>query len=132
MTRKEFITIVLTKKIKPVLNVIILSYSIFFLIQALSNKNSTERFFLLFIISSIVLLLFLGIVHEVIMYLNSKLSKKAKSFLELVSIITEIISVFLLIGLAIHSWKQNKIIEFILMIGILLFIFYTKKSKKIQ
>lgn len=132
MTRKDFITIALTKKIKPLVYIIFLSYTLLFLIEALSNKSSNERFLLFFIIISIALCLFLGIIHELIMYFNSKLSEKVKSFFKIVSIITEIISGFFLIGLTIHSWKENKIFEFILMIGILLFIIYTKKSKKIQ
>ena len=132
MTRKDFITKVLIKKVKPILYVIILSYAILFLIQALSNKNSNERFFLFFITFSIGLFLLLGLIHLLINYLKSHLSKKAKSFLNKLSILTEIISVVILIGLAINSWKENKIIEFIVIISILLFIMYTKKNKKLQ
>ena len=132
MTRKDFITKVLIKKVKPILYVIILSYAIFFLIQALSNKNSNERFFLFFITFSIGLFLLLGLIHLLINYLKSHLSKKAKSFFNKVSILTETISAILLIGLAINSWKENKIIEFIVIIGLLFFIMYTKKNKKLQ
>ncbi|NHN27820.1 hypothetical protein FIA58_019250 [Flavobacterium jejuense] len=107
MTRKDFITIALTKKIKPLVYIIFLLYAITFLIQALSNKNSIERFLLIFIIISIALCLFLGMIYQLIIYFNSKLSEKVKSFFKIVSTITEVISGILLVSLVINSWKEN-------------------------
>ena len=132
MTRKEFILIIINKKIKPLLYILILFYSIYFLTQAIVDKKSDERNVLIFIVILTGILLLFGILHLIINYFKRNISEKTKSFFKIVSTITEVISGILLIGLAIHSWKENKIFEFIITLGIITFTIYTQKSKKIQ
>jgi hypothetical protein len=129
MTRKEFIIIALNKKIKPLVNLAVLLYSIYFLIQVIIYNKSDERSLFIFIIFTISILFLLTILHFAINYLTQKIPEKVKLFFEKISNITEVISGIFLIIMLINALKENKILEFILILGITLFLIYTKKTK---
>lgn len=132
MTRKDFILLVINKKIKPTVYISVLVYTIYFLIQDIIDKNSNERSLLVLFTLAVGLLLLLIIIHLVINYLTTKTPERIKSFFNKISKITEMVSGLLLIVLIVETLKQNKIYEFIIMFGITIFLIYTKKTKSIQ
>lgn len=129
MTRKEFIIIALNKKIKPLVYLSIMLYSIYFLIQVIIDNKSDERSLFIFVIFTIVILILLAILHFVVNYLTQKIPEKTKLFFEKISNITEIISGIFLIIILINALKEKRTLEFILTLSITLFLIYTKKPK---
>ena len=108
MTRKDFILLVINKKIKPTVYISVLVYTIYFLIQDIIDKNSNERSLLVLFTLAVGLLLLLIIIHLVINYLTTKTPERIKSFFNKISKITEMVSGLLLIVLIVETLKQIK------------------------
>ncbi|WP_438966510.1 hypothetical protein [Flavobacterium sp.] len=130
MTRKDFIIFSLDKRLKPSLYLIVLTYSIYFFTEVALVKNGNERNLFLTLICVASFVLFLGIVHLILNYLKSKMTKKFITFFKITSNIIEITSGIALIGLAIYFLTENKIVEFIVISIMILISSYSRKKNK--
>ena len=130
MTRKEFITTLIEKKLKPLLFLIVIAYLIVYLFHEHNddtNNNVDSIFNLVFSIS--ILFIILGIIKYVIEIINYNLPNSIKNSLaNLLKIINSIAYVGLFF-LGYFSYVEEKFIHTILILSAIIYLTYTKIKK---
>lgn len=127
MTRKEFITTLIDKKLKPLLFLVVLVYFVIFLFNEFNNdtnKNVNSIFNLVFSIS--ILFLILGIIKYVIEIINYNLPNSIKNSLTSLSKIINSIAYVGLFFLGYFSYVEEKFIHTILILSAIIYLTYTK------
>lgn len=127
MTRKEFITTLIEKKLKPLLFLIVLVYFIVYLFHEHNddtNNNVVPFFNLVFSIS--ILFLILGIVKYVIEIINYNLPNSIKNSLAFLSKIINLIAYICLFFMGYFSYIEEKFIHTILILLTIIYLTYSK------
>lgn len=127
MTRKEFITTLIEKKLKPLLFLIVLVYFVIYLFHEHNddtNNNVVPFFNLVFSIS--ILFLILGIIKYVIEIVNYNLSNSIKNSLAFLSKIINLIAYIGLFFMGYFSYIEEKFIHTILILLTIIYLTYSK------
>ena len=127
MTRKEFITTLIEKKLKPLLFLIVLVYFIVYLFHEHNddtNNNVVPFFNLVFSIS--ILFLILGIIKYVIEIINYNLPNSIKNSLAFLSKIINLIAYIGLFFMGYFSYIEEKFIHTILILLTIIYLTYSK------
>ena len=127
MTRKEFITTLIEKKLKPLLFLIVLVYFIVYLFYEYNddtNNNVVPFFNLVFSIS--ILFLILGIIKYVIEIINYNLPNSIKNSLAFLSKIINLIAYIGLFFMGYFSYIEEKFIHTILILLTIIYLTYSK------
>ena len=127
MTRKEFITTLIEKKLKPLLFLIVLVYFIVYLFHEHNddtNNNVVPFFNLVFSIS--ILFLILGIIKYVIEIINYNLPNSIKNSLAFLSKIINLIAYIGLFIMGYFSYIEEKFIHTILILLLIIYLTYSK------
>ena len=127
MTRKEFITTLIEKKLKPLLFLIVLVYFVIYLFHEHNddtNNNVVPFFNLVFSIS--ILFLILGIIKYVIEIVNYNLSNSIKNSLAFLSKIINLIAYIGLFFMGYFSYIEEKSIHTILILLTIIYLTYSK------
>ena len=127
MTRKEFITTLIEKKLKPLLFLIVLVYFIVYLFHEHNddtNNNVVPFFNLVFSIS--ILFLILGIIKYVIEIINYNLPNSIKNSLAFLSKIINLIAYIGLFFMGYFSYIEEKFIHTILILLLIIYLTYSK------
>lgn len=127
MTRKEFITTLIEKKLKPLLFLIVLVYFVIYLFHEHNddtNNNVVPFFNLVFSIS--ILFLILGIIKYVIEIINYNLPKSIKNSLAFLSKIINLIAYIGLFIMGYFSYIEEKFIHTILILLLIIYLTYSK------
>lgn len=127
MTRKEFITTLIDKKLKPLLFLVVLVYFVIFLFNEFNNdtnKNVNSIFNLVFSIS--ILFLILGIIKYVIEIINYNLPNSIKNSLAFLSKIINLIAYIGLFFMGYFSYIEEKFIHTILILLLIIYLTYSK------
>ncbi len=127
MTRKEFITTLIDKKLKPLLFLVVLVYFVIFLFNEFNNdtnKNVNSIFNLVFSIS--ILFLILGIIKYVIEIINYNLPNSIKNSLAFLSKIINLIAYIGLFFMGYFFYIEEKFIHTILILLLIIYLTYSK------
>lgn len=127
MTRKEFITTLIEKKLKPLLFLIVLVYFVIYLFHEHNddtNNNVVPFFNLVFSIS--ILFLILGIIKYVIEIINYNLPNSIKNSLAFLSKIINLIAYIGLFFMGYFSYIEEKFIHTILILLTIIYLTYSK------
>ena len=127
MTRKEFITTLIEKKLKPLLFLIVLVYFVIYLFHEHNddtNNNVVPFFNLVFSIS--ILFLILGIIKYVIEIINYNLPNSIKNSLAFLSKIINLIAYIGLFFMGYFSYIEEKSIHTILILLTIIYLTYSK------
>ena len=127
MTRKEFITTLIEKKLKPLLFLIVLVYFIVYIFHEHNddtNNNVVPFFNLVFSIS--ILFLILGIIKYVIEIINYNLPNSIKNSLAFLSKIINLIAYIGLFFMGYFSYIEEKFIHTILILLLIIYLTYSK------
>ena len=127
MTRKEFITTLIEKKLKPLLFLIVLVYFVIYLFHEHNddtNNNVVPFFNLVFSIS--ILFLILGIIKYVIEIVNYNLPNSIKNSLAFLSKIINLIPYIGLFFMGYFSYIEEKFIHTILILLLIIYLTYSK------
>ncbi|UGS20185.1 hypothetical protein [Flavobacterium cyclinae] len=127
MTRKEFITTLIEKKLKPLLFLIVLVYFVIYLFHEHNddtNNNVVPFFNLVFSIS--ILFLILGIIKYVIEIVNYNLPNSIKNSLAFLSKIINLIAYIGLFFMGYFSYIEEKFIHTILILLTIIYLTYSK------
>ena len=127
MTRKEFITTLIEKKLKPLLFLIVLVYFVIYLFHEHNddtNNNVVPFFNLVFSIS--ILFLILGIIKYVIEIVNYNLPNSIKNSLAFLSKIINLIPYIGLFFMGYFSYIEEKFIHTILILLTIIYLTYSK------
>ena len=127
MTRKEFITLLIEKKLKPLLFLIVLVYFVIYLFHEHNddtNNNVVPFFNLVFSIS--ILFLILGIIKYVIEIINYNLPNSIKNSLAFLSKIINLIAYIGLFFMGYFSYIEEKSIHTILILLTIIYLTYSK------
>lgn len=127
MTRKEFITTLIEKKLKPLLFLIVLVYFVIYLFHEHNddtNNNVVPFFNLVFSIS--ILFLILGIIKYVIEIVNYNLPNSIKNSLAFLSKIINLIAYIGLFFMGYFSYIEEKFIHTILILLLIIYLTYSK------
>lgn len=127
MTRKEFITTLIEKKLKPLLFLIVLVYFVIYLFHEYNddiNNNVVPFFNLVFSIS--ILFLILVIIKYVIEIINYNLPNSIKNSLAFLSKIINLIAYIGLFFMGYFSYIEEKFIHTILILLTIIYLTYSK------
>ena len=127
MTRKEFITTLIEKKLKPLLFLIVLVYFIVYIFHEHNddtNNNVVPFFNLVFSIS--ILFLILGIIKYVIEIINYNLPNSIKNSLAFLSKIINLIAYIGLFFMGYFFYIEEKFIHTILILLLIIYLTYSK------
>lgn len=127
MTRKEFITTLIEKKLKPLLFLIVLVYFVVYIFHKYNddtNSNVDNIFNLVFSIS--ILFLILGIIKYVIEIINYNLPNSIKNSLAFLSKIINLITYIGLFFMGYFSYIEEKFIHTILILLLIIYLTYSK------
>ncbi len=110
MDRKEFLKNLWHKFFKPLLILVVLIYSVLFLVR-IFNQNGTERFIAILIVGLVVLSALsylLGLIFKtLITKIKSRLSEKSLRFTKLIGKVLNYLLPIALGMIIYHSWKEN-------------------------